>query len=388
MNSTRQLETSLEQFQILHTATLRRFGHRTVDLSFPNPQVLHDDVPRRTLAELASRTDPAALRYSPFGGFTTARRQVAQQLGRQHLLRYQYDDVILTPGATAALALTIGELLSPPDHAVIVTPSWMDYPLYLNRHGITYTFAATTGSKHLDLDSIERAWTPRTRALILSNPASPTGVRYHDTELAALAVLLHRLADKIGRLPMLINDETHRDQVYRGGPTTATSHYPCTITTYSYAKAWQMHGERIGYAAVHPDHPDRSRIIASLTAGLRSSGICAPGALAQHLAAALTRFTPPLGPVADLQRHARARLCETGHHVVDADATLFVYLSAPSGDSNADVRWAADRGVLLMPSGLFHEPGHLRLSLNIGGSPLDRALDVLADLSAERGRHA
>jgi aspartate aminotransferase len=384
----RQLEAPLEDFHELHNATLRRFGNRAVDLSFPNPKVLRDTRPHDALIQLAQRTGPDRLRYSPFGGFTTVRRQVAQQLGRQHQLAYEYHDILLTPGATAALTLIIGELLQPPDHAVVISPSWMDYPLYLHRRGVEYAMSPTTPDKRLDLPAIERMWTPRTRALIISNPACPTGVCYSDSEIRALADLLRTLGTPTGPPPLLINDETHRDQVWAGTMTSAAQHYPHTVTVYSYGKAWQMQGERIGYAAVHPDHPIRESVRTRLAAGMRSTGLCAPAATSQHLVAALADYIPPLGGLAELQRHARRRLRQAEYVVIDAEATPFVYVGAPSGDGFADARRAARGGVLVMPSELFHEQGFLRLALNTDGVPLDYALDVLTELNRNRGTHA
>lgn len=384
----RQLETPLEDFQLLHAATLRRFGHRAIDLSFPNPTFLLDRRPCDALLELAGRVVPEDLRYSPFGGFTSVRRQVAQRLAQQHHLEYHYRDVVLTPGATAALALTVGELLRPPDHAVLISPSWMDYPLYLRRHGIAYTYSPSAPDKHLDVNAIEDAWTPHTRALIISNPASPTGICYRDGEIHALADLLHRLGQRTGRPPLLINDETHRDQVWRGVASTAAGRYPHTVTVYSFSKAWQMQGERIGYAAVHPGHHDRDNLRRELAAGMRSSGFTAPAAIAQHLVTRLNTYIPPLAKLAELQRHARQRLTHAGYTVVEAEATTFVYVGAPTGDSLADARRATDHGVLLMPSELFHEPGYLRLALNVDREPLDHALDILAELNHPQGRHA
>jgi aspartate aminotransferase len=384
----RDLSAPLHAFDRLHADTLRRFGSRAVDLSYPNPRFHLDDRPYRALAELASRVTVDDLRYSPFGGFTTARRRVATVLAEQHVLPYSYRDVILTPGATAALNLALATLFAPPDQIMLITPCWMDYPLYLANLGLRSQLVASTHDKRLDLPAIEQAWTPHTAGLIISQPASPTGVCYHPDEITGLAALLTRLGQAHGRPPLLINDETHRDQLWTGGQVPSPAHvYPHTVSIYSYGKAWQMQGQRTGHLAIHPDITDRDDVRERLITAMRVTGYCAPTALTQHLLTELSPFTPDLGPLADLQDHARRRLRECGYDVVNAAATHFVYVRAPSTGDLGYVEQAARRGVLVMPSRLFHEPGYFRIALNTGAPAMDHALNVLADLNADEAVH-
>lgn len=377
------LVAPLADFQQLHAKTLRRFGSWAVDLSYPNPSFKLDDRPYRNLAELAERASLNDMRYSPFGGFSTPRRRVAAVLSEQHAAHYTYRDVILTPGATAALNLALSTLFRPPDRLVVVTPCWMDYPLYLAHLDLGYDPVAADESKHLDLGAIERAWTPHTRGLIISQPASPTGVRYEREEIAELARLLRRLEGTHRQPTLLINDETHRDQIWSGNVLTSPAHlYEHTISVYSHGKAWQMPGQRCGYLAIHPGIADREALQTRLTTAMRVTGYCAPSAINQHLLTALSPFTPDLGPLAEVQRYVRRRLERSGFQVIAAEATYFVYVRAPISNDTEYVRLAAEKGVLVMPSQLFHERGYFRIALNLSGPSLDRALDILATLKA------
>jgi len=386
----RDLSAPLEEFGRLHASTLRRFGSRAVDLSYPHPRGHLDDRPYRALAELAAGATADDLRYSPFGGFTTARRRVADVLAEQHGAPYTYRDVILTPGATAALNIALTALFSPPDQIMLITPCWMDYPLYLTNLRLGCVLVSSDDRKHLDLDAIERHWTPRTRGLILSQPASPTGVCYRLDEITQLAALLTRLGHGRRRPPLLINDETHRDQVWADQDVPAPARaYPHTASVYSYGKAWQMHGQRTGHLAIHPGIARRDELRDQLALATRATGFCAPTALTQQLLTVLSPYTPDLGSLASLQHHARGRLQQAGYEITRAAATHFVYARAPSADDNQFVRRAADHGVLIMPSRLFHEPGHFRIALNTGGTALDHALDVLTELrAAQAAGHA
>jgi aspartate aminotransferase len=379
----RRLLEPLADFDRLHAETVRRAGSSVVDLSYPNPRLRVDRRPYQALAELAANVGVDDLRHSPFGGFTTVRRNVAAALSRRHAMPYTFRDVILTPGATAAINVILLALLRPGGRVAVICPCWMDYPLHAVSAGLGCDLVPAGPGKRLDLAGVERAWTPDTVGLIISQPASPTGVLHTDDELAGLAATLRRLGQRRGHAPILVSDEVHRDQVWSGARFASPAlFYPETVSVYSFGKAWEMPGQRVGYAAVSPRWPGRKTACERLEAGMRVTGHCAPAALTQHLASALAGYTPQLGPIADLQRHARGRLRDAGYEVVAAQATRFVYAQAPIADDTQFVRALARRGVLAMPSAVFHEPGHFRLALNVADAALDRALDVLAGLRA------
>jgi len=282
-----------------------------------------------------------------------------------------------------AINVALRVLLTPPDRVMVITPCWMDYPLYLANLGLGCDLVPADARKHLNLTAIENAWTPQTRGIIISQPASPTGVCYPKHELDALAATLRRLAGSHERLPVLISDETHRDSIWGGaGFHSPAAAYPQTVSVYSFGKAWQMQGQRIGYLAVNPRHPMRETVRHELVTEMRITGTYAPTALMQHLATAMVGFTPCLDALACHQHRARNALQGAGFHVVNAHATPFVYVQAPTADDERFAAAAADRGVLVMPSTLFHEQGYFRVAINVDGAALDHAVSVLADLNA------
>ncbi|MBB2749289.1 UNVERIFIED_ORG: aspartate aminotransferase [Microbispora rosea subsp. rosea] len=377
------LLTPLDTYMRLHAATLRRFGTRAVDLSFPNPRFLADPHPYQTLAKLAARCDPLDLRYSPFGGFTPVRRRIAAALSKRHQLPYCWSDIIMTPGAAAALTIALRTLLAPGEHVMLITPCWMDYPLYLADLGLGCDPVPAAADKHLDLAAIEAAWRPHIRALIITQPVSPTGVVHNGDELASLAALLTRLSQRHSHPILLIADEAHRDQVWADTCCPApASHYPHTLTVHSFGKAWQMPGQRTGYLAVSPHLTTPPQAAHRLIQAMRTSGHGAPTALMQHLAAALADARPDLNALARLQRHARQDLRKHGIDVLEAHATQFLYARCPTGDDGAFVTALANRGVLTMPSHLFHEPGWFRLALNVDIPDLSQAARIIAEEAA------
>jgi len=373
-----ELLRPLEEFTRLHLDTLRRFGSRACDLSFPNPQFLSSPRPYEALASLSANARPLDLRYSPFGGFTPVRRHVAAALAKQHELPYAWSDVIMTPGATAALRVALHSLFAPPDRIILVTPCWMDYPLYLQDLGLAFDPVPAAPDKHLDLDTIANAWTSDTRGVVIAQPGSPTGVIHDATELQGLASLLQQHAAPSP--PLLIADEAHAQQVWDDSPCPApATYYPHTLTVRSFGKSWDMQGQRTGCLVVSPHLDGRHQAVEDLVRTMRVTGHCAPTALTQQLAAALCDTAPELTGLADLQRHARQNLLRHNVTVLDTHATRFLYARCPTPDDHAFISQLAHRGVLVMPSSLFHETGWFRIALNIGTPDLDRALDTIGE---------
>lgn len=375
------LAEPLERFDDLHAATVRRFGPRAVDLSFANPRTRRDPRGYEALRDVVRAIEPDDLQYKPFGGGTVQRRVVAASLARSTGVAFGAPDVFLTPGGSAALHVALDASFRLGDEVVVPVPCWLDHPLYLRRRGVLPVPVPLDGRKHLDVDAIDAAWGPRTAGVLLSHPACPTGVVHTAAELAALAELLAERGRASRRPPVLVSDEVHRDVVWSdAGFTSAAAAYPDTVTIYSFGKAWSMQGQRVGYVALSPVRHDRDATAARVRRSLRTSGHYAPTSVMQQVAARLAPLRADCSRLAADQRHVRDALAARGYEVVDADATAFVYARCPAGcDDVAFVRRLAGRGLLAMPSSLFHESGYFRLALNGSRDVLDRALEILGE---------
>jgi aspartate aminotransferase len=371
----------LEAFGQLHARTIRRFGPRAVDLSYPNPRICHDTRAHQLLGELAGQVSTRELQYTPFGGLTQARRRIARAESERYGITLGFRDVILTPGGASALHTAFRVLFTHEDQVMLITPCWMDYPVYLRDLGLSPITVPSKLDKHLDLAAVEAAWTPKARGIVISQPACPTGVVYTASELEDLSALLITLGKRYGTSPVLISDEVHRDTVWGGVPCASPlSVYPESLSVYSFGKAWCMQGQRTGYVALSPQMQHREALTRSLERALRISGHCAPTALMQLLAGKLTRLVPDTGELARAQHFTRDRLAGLGYEIVPAEATAFVYVHAPGGDEARFTSHAADHGILVMPSDIFHERGYFRIALNVGPPELEHALARLASI--------
>ena len=369
------------RFDELRERAVRGRGGRILDLSYANPQVEPNPHARAALVEAASTLPGARLQYTPYGGATKARRLVATDLAERTGLPFAYRDVVLTGGATAALALLFDAAFRPGDEVLVLSPSWFDYPLYLRELGVTARLVALDARKRLDADALAAAIRPATAGVVVSQPQSPTGVVLSRTELGELADVLADASRRTGRELLLVSDEAHRDVAWSGAPVRSPLEcHAHAASVYSFGKTWSMQGMRVGYAAVSPSSPHRDELRAALVERSRARGFGSPNALMQELAVRLLGKRPDLTGMAQAQRLVRDRLVALGYELCDAAATMFVYGRAPGGDTWRFVDELARLGVLALPSALCHEDGHFRLALNVDAAELEPALDGFGEV--------
>ena len=373
----------LEEFEALRRKSVR-LGDRLCDLSYANPYEGVQDGAVEAMEAALREQRLLGLQYAPFGGQTIARRVVADALRDSHGLPFVFRDIILTPGAMSALQIALHAAAEPGSEVVIPVPCWLDYPVYALHAGARPVMVPPRETETmLDVAGIAEAITPRTRAVILSNPGNPTGISHDRARLAELAQTLRKRETAFGTSIALIADETHRDFTAPGSYETLAQHFPRTIIVYSFGKYHFLQGQRLGYAAVGPDHPERTELSSELERWTRITGVATPTALMQRALPALLALQHDQSWLETWRARVVERLRAAGYEVVPANATLFVYVKTPQGVSDRDfVSALAQRGVLVLGADVFHHEGYFRISLTGSEDMLERALDVLEEIGA------
>jgi len=187
-------------------------GRGVIDLTESNPTRAGFDYPADLLAPLG---DARGLRYAPSPlGLETARRAVAADYRRRGL-DVDHTRIVLTSSTSDAYSLLFKVLCDPGDEILVPRPS---YPLF---EYLACLDAVTAGSYDIeyhgqwtiDVDGLERAFTPRTRAVLLVSPNNPTGSFVKDDELRRIAAC----ASSHGAA--IIADEVFADYVLTGDST-------------------------------------------------------------------------------------------------------------------------------------------------------------------------
>ena len=126
--------------------------------------------------------------YPPMMGLPELRESVARRYARVQGLTVSAEDVMITSGATEALAGALLALIEPGDEVVLFQPLYDAYlPLVLRAGGVPRF--VTLKPPHWDFseDDLARAFSPRTKVVLFNNPLNPSGTVYGDEALALLA---------------------------------------------------------------------------------------------------------------------------------------------------------------------------------------------------------
>jgi aspartate/methionine/tyrosine aminotransferase len=130
--------------------------------------------------------------YPPMLGVPALRQAVAENAKRFHGLDIDWErDILVTSGATEALADAFFGLLNPGDEAIVFEPVYDSYGPILRRGGVT-PVPVRLVPPHWELprDELAAAITPKTRAIVINTPMNPIGKIFDDGDLRFIADLL------------------------------------------------------------------------------------------------------------------------------------------------------------------------------------------------------
>lgn len=368
-----------ERLDQLIASSFKKFGPRLIDLSYANPADGPNAAVLSILARVTAESQGLSLQYTPIAGRAPARRAVAARLRQQLSLPFDFRDVVLTSGAMPALNIVARALFGPGDEVIVLTPAWQDYPLYLRNLDIGVRLVPLRSDKHLDTEAIHGAIGPATRGVLFSQPCCPTGVVYSRDEIEELAEVVRASEACFGVPIYMVSDEVHRDMVWGARPFhSPLQSYARSVSIYSFGKAFAIQGQRIGYIALSPRMPELDEVRSTIERCVRAMGFGHPTSIMQRAVIDLVDCTPPLEALARKHGAVRPALRSYGYDVCDGDASFYVYVKSPIDDDFRFAELLASRGVLVVPSTLFHDPGYVRLSLTASDQALAASLPVFA----------
>ncbi|MEU2156856.1 aminotransferase class I/II-fold pyridoxal phosphate-dependent enzyme [Streptomyces sp. NPDC019396] len=192
------------------TELARRTG--AVNLGQGVPEL---DSPAELLKDVADAVLSGSNQYPPAVGFPALREAVAAHQLRRYGLDYRPDgEVLVTTGATEALAAALLALCDPGDEVIAFDPCYDAYAADARLAGARLVGVPLTldgDGFALDMDALRAALTDRTKVLLLNSPHNPTGKVFTDGELAAIAELCAE------RSLTVVTDEVYEHLVYADG---------------------------------------------------------------------------------------------------------------------------------------------------------------------------
>ena len=188
--------------------------------------------------------------YTETEGIRELREAIADYLNYRYHAGVRPDEIIVTTGTKTAIFLAIAAYVRPGDEVIIPDPTYPAYPQLTRFFGgkpifVSMRFDQDRGFM-LDLEAIERAITPRTRAIVINNPHNPTGAVFRPDEISKLLEIAkdHRL--------LVIVDEIYDNFVYEEGAFKGVLELEpewrnYVIYTNGFSKTFSMTGWRLGY---------------------------------------------------------------------------------------------------------------------------------------------
>ncbi|MFE0731738.1 pyridoxal phosphate-dependent aminotransferase [Streptomyces antibioticus] len=206
-------------------------------------------------AAVRALRDGRGNQYPPGPGVPELRTAIAGHQARRYGLTVDPDtEVLVTAGATEAIAATLLALLEPGDEVVALEPYYDSYAACIAMAGATrvpVTLRPDTERSRfrLDLDELRAAVTDRTRLLLINTPHNPTGTVLTRAELTAIAELA------VERNLLVVTDEVYEHLVFDDAEHILLATLPGmrerTVTISSAGKTFSFTGWKVGWVTAN-----------------------------------------------------------------------------------------------------------------------------------------
>jgi len=219
-------------------------------------------------------------KYTPASGTLELKKAICDKFKKDNNLEYNTSNIVVSNGAKHCLVNTFGAILNPGDEVIIPAPFWVSYPEMVKiSDGVPVILNSTEeeGFK-LSIEKLEKAITPKTKAIVLNSPSNPTGMVYSEDELKAIADIA------VSKNIFIISDEIYEKLIYDGNKHVSIASLndkikDLTIIVNGVSKSYSMTGWRIGYTASNEK-------IAKIMSNVQSHATSNPNSIAQKAAQA------------------------------------------------------------------------------------------------------
>ncbi|MFF0834069.1 MULTISPECIES: pyridoxal phosphate-dependent aminotransferase [unclassified Streptomyces] len=345
-------------------------------------------------AAVRALRDGRGNQYPPGPGVPELRSAIAaHQLRRYGLSWDPGTEVLVTAGATEAIAASLLALLEPGDEVVALEPYYDSYAASIAMAGgrrVPVTLRPHEGAFRLDLDELRAAVTDRTRLLLINTPHNPTGTVLTRDELAAVAELA------VERDLLVVTDEVYEHLVFDDAEHTPLATFPGmrerTVTIGSAGKTYSFTGWKVGWVTGTPE------LVTAVRSAKQFLTYVASGpfqyAVAEALALPDAYFEAFRQDMQTKRDILAAGLAEAGFKVYDTAGTYFITTDIrPLGETDgfAFCRSLPERaGVVAIPNAVFYDHREagapfVRFAFCKRASVLEEAASRLRTAAAARG---
>ncbi len=360
---------------IFETMSRLATEHGAVNLGQGFPEGMEPEFVLRAAAE-AVLAGPH--QYPSMMGTPDLRQAVAEHDRRFHGLEVDWNsEVMITSGATEALADALFGLIEPGDEVVLIEPLYDSYlPIVRLAGGVPRLVRIAPPHWELPREALRAAFSPRTKLLLLNSPTNPAGKVYGREDLRFIAELLQEFD------AYAVCDEVYEHLVFDGGEHVPLMTLPgmrerC-VRIGSAGKTFSVTGWKVGYITAPP------ALLQPISKAHQFLTFTTPPALQAAVAAGLRQPDEYFaGLAADMQaRRDRlaAGLDRIGFGVLGCSGTYFLIVDVtPLGFSGGDVEFCRmmtiEAGVAAVPVSAFYQAGDVTRYVRFCFAKREEALD-------------
>ncbi len=357
----------------------KQFGAENVyDFSLGNPDLPPPASVKPALEKLAaSAGEPFAFGYMPNAGYPALREKLAAYISREQNCTVPASNVIMTCGAAGGINVFFRATLEAGDEVICPAPYFVEYGFYAGNYGGKLVPVPSKDfTFELDPDALEKAFTAKTRAVILNSPNNPTGQIYSRAELTRFAAIIAAAEKKFGRTIYVISDEPYRFLNFDNAELPPTFElFPHSVVIGSYSKNLSLAGERLGYIAVSPHFEGAEELSGALILCNRILGFVNAPAVAQKILMECMTSQVDL-EIYRARRDAMAKvLTDAGIGFTMPRGAFYFFPKSPVADEKIFIKALLDEHILVVPGSGFGAPGYFRAAFCVGTDVIERSAE-------------
>lgn len=364
-----------EMFE-LGNSLKQEYGEKNVyDLSLGNPGSEPSKEFIKSIQSLLSNPTPGMHRYMPNAGYPATRDAVANHLSTKFNVGFSFENIIMTCGAGGSLNVILKSILDYKDEIIIFSPFFPEYLHYVENHGGNPIIIPTNENFLPDVETLQKSITNKTKGIIINSPNNPTGVVYPQSTIDEIGIALTQAEEKYGNTIHLISDEPYARLVYKPYKNPSIfSAYNNSILATSFSKDLSLAGERIGYAAINPDHVSKNELINAFTFSNRILGFVNAPALMQNIIPKIIDSIVDVSWYENKRNYLMKNLIELGYEFPDPGGAFFIFAKSPIPNDIEFVKSLLEYKVLVTPGTGFGKQGYFRISYSVEDWVLEGAI--------------
>ena len=355
------------------------------DFSIGNPSIPTPNYVTNTLKTLLDETDPVKLHgYTPSVGDKETRLSISSYINKKYGVNENPDLIYITMGAAAGLTISLNALLNPNDEAIIFSPYFPEYKVFIEKALGIVKEVKTDKNFMIDLELLDKAINKNTRLIIIDSPNNPTGVLYPESLIIDLSNLLKRKEKEYNHPIFILSDEPYRELIYTDDDYPfITKYYDDSIVIYSFSKSLSLPGERIGYIIVSNKCANKENVFNAIKGAGRALGFICASSMYQKL------IPKVLGITSDINEYKKNRdklmeiLDELGYEYAKPSGAFYLYMKALEDDAISFSNKALKHNLVIVPSDSFGSTGYVRISYCVKYETITKSYDAFKALKEE-----